>query len=448
MRSTFGAYYRPNAAEFEELWSKCVFILDANVLLGLHRYPKEAYDDLIRVLTQISDRLWIPHQVAIEYQQGRLDVIADQVSKYGKVRNILTGTKDQLMADLDALQLKKRHSVIDPSRFLSRVQAAFTAFTEELETLRKNQPEVSDQDNVRDQIDSLLHGRVGQPLSGGDLDKLYTEGKQRYEQKRPPGYLDRDKSKSDNPYFYNDLILKREYGDLIIWYQIIAEASARQLKHIVLVTDDDKEDWWWRHSGKTIGPRPELVEEIRGRAGVSLFYMYSSARFLEFAEQYLGVKVKGESIDQVREISQLRRMYPALGAGPGAEYYRAEEAVLSWLTILYPDSEIVVTERFPDFVVTHKDGTRMGFEVKHFYGPRIAFNRVSDALYRGYYVVSQGELRSLTLVLVMGDERNVLDAQRWLKDLSLPDNVHVLVGVITPDDQSAGTPTFRPIVEK
>ncbi len=58
---------------------------DTNVLLGLYRYPKEAHDELIRTFNQIEDRLWIPHQVALEYQENRLSVISEQLGKYDDV---------------------------------------------------------------------------------------------------------------------------------------------------------------------------------------------------------------------------------------------------------------------------------------------------------------------------------------------------------------------------
>ena len=152
------------------------------------------------------------------------------------------------------------------------------------------------------------------PASQLELERIYQEGKTRYEQKCPPGYKDLSKSKQSEEvsqlHVYNGLTIKREYGDLIIWFQIIDEAKKRGIKHLVFITDDDKEDWWWiveAKGKKTIGPRPELVEEISSKAGVTLFYMYNPERFLEFAKQYLGAQVEPESIDQVREIAQLRK---------------------------------------------------------------------------------------------------------------------------------------------
>jgi DNA-binding NarL/FixJ family response regulator len=317
MKENFVGYYRPSDNVLSRLWKNATFMLDANVLLNLYRYPKEARDDLLKVFTQIADRLWIPHQVALEYQVNRLGVIAEQVRRYDEVKDVLKDVKQRLEAEFGKLQLKRRHSSISPDKFLEKVSNIFDEFVTDLEALRKEQPDVFDEDKLRDEVDLLFKGRVGSPPeSQAELDKIYEEGKVRYDQKCPPGYEDRGKAKPDERevYVHRNLVFRREYGVLILWYQIIKEAGTRDLKDVIFITDDDKEDWWWiveSKGKKIIGPRPELVEELSSKAGVSSFYMYNSERFLEFAKKYLGIQVKPESIHQVRDITQLaKRLSP------------------------------------------------------------------------------------------------------------------------------------------
>lgn len=120
MKKTFFGYYRPNNDEFSELWENCVFILDTNVLLDLYRYPKEARDDLIKVLKLISNRLWVPYQAALEYHENRLAVIAEQVQRYEDVKKILTDHQIKLREDLDKLQLKKSTQLLIQKFFLQK----------------------------------------------------------------------------------------------------------------------------------------------------------------------------------------------------------------------------------------------------------------------------------------------------------------------------------------
>jgi len=70
MKKTFPGYYCLTEEEFSVLWNTCLFVLDANVLLNLYSYSQETSNELIGILKQISDRLWIPHQAALEYQKN------------------------------------------------------------------------------------------------------------------------------------------------------------------------------------------------------------------------------------------------------------------------------------------------------------------------------------------------------------------------------------------
>jgi hypothetical protein len=76
MRKMFPGHYRPSEPEFRKLWDKCLFVLDANVLLNLYRYSGETRKKLLDIMGRIESRLWVPHQAALEYQRNRLEVIS------------------------------------------------------------------------------------------------------------------------------------------------------------------------------------------------------------------------------------------------------------------------------------------------------------------------------------------------------------------------------------
>jgi len=278
------------------------------VILNLYRYPEEARNDLLKILNAISGRLWIPHQVALEYQENRLSVIADQRKKFNEVRQVLQRSQNTLSTDLGRLQLKERHSTINPDTLLDKVNQAFEEFRKVLDESEQKQPDVSTPDNLRDEIDTLLKGKIGAPpQSQAELDKLNEEGQRRYEYHRPPGYMDKEEKLEPGVYRYGDLVHKRKYGDLILWQQIIEAAKTNEnFKHLIFVTDDDKEDWWWiveSQGKKTIGPRPELVEEISSKAGVLSFYMYNSEHFIKYAKEHLKIEIQDKSIEQARDIA-------------------------------------------------------------------------------------------------------------------------------------------------
>lgn len=285
MKKTFAGYYRPTKKEFFELWDGCLFVLDANVLLGLYRYTEETKNDLIGILKKIANRLWIPHQAALEYQRERMVVIVEQEDAYDKTQKLLHKTQARLEKELSFLQ---RHPLIQTTKLLGNIGETFSKIEKELNKCKDEHPNLLQDDSVRDAITVLLEGKVGRPYSSEKLNEIYKEGKRRYENKIPPGYL--DETKGD----------MRKYGDLVLWFQTIEMAQKRKIP-VILVTDDRKKDWWLHFKGKTIGPRPELVEEILSKTGMR-FYMYQPAAFMQYAKEQLKQEVREQSIDEIRDV--------------------------------------------------------------------------------------------------------------------------------------------------
>src|SRR5262249_11683425 len=89
MKALFPGYYRPTQAEFAELWQTCIFALDANVLLNLYGYSEATREHFVSLLENISERIRIPHQFALEYQRNRCRAIMEQVKNYTKVEKTL-----------------------------------------------------------------------------------------------------------------------------------------------------------------------------------------------------------------------------------------------------------------------------------------------------------------------------------------------------------------------
>lgn len=285
MKETFRGYYRPTKNEFSELWEDCLFVFDANVLLNIYRYSKKTRGILIDILDKISDRIWVPYQVALEYQQRRLEVIGEQESAYEDIQEILDKNKKIIENELNAYAM---HPFIKIADILEKVNKNFTEIKNELNTHKQNHPNMTDGDELRDTITQLFEGKVGPSYSPEKLGEIYKEGKKRYERHIPPGYEDKKKDGV------------REYGDLVLWFQIIEKAESTK-KSIIFITDDRKEDWWLKFKGKTIGPRPELINEIFSCSKVN-FYMYQTEHFMEYAWKFLNEKIDKNAIDEVRDV--------------------------------------------------------------------------------------------------------------------------------------------------
>ncbi len=291
LRDQFQRFYAPDASAVAETLRTGLVVPDTNVLLSLYRFQPEARDELFGVLERIEDRLWVPHQVALEFHQNRLNVIAEQERFFGKAREDLDAslneyiTKLRTFANRIALAQSAAHELEDGLR---KAHAVITSEVSRAERANEVHLDNRDRDGVLSRLESLLSNRVGEPMNPGELDAARKEAQKRVEAKIPPGYKDRGKSDPA--------------GDYIIWKQLIDEAKKRQVATI-LITDDRKEDWFRREHGLTLGPRIQLCEEMEAEAGV-LFLLMTSETFLLQAKEHLRVPVSATTVDQAKKLPE------------------------------------------------------------------------------------------------------------------------------------------------
>lgn len=95
-----------------------------------------------------------------------------------------------------------------------------------------------------------------------------------------------------------------------MWEQLIAQAS-KISQDVLFVTRDEKADWWRKcqDQRRLLGPRVELVSEMRDRAGVS-YFMLRPAQFLKAATELLHVEVSERTIDDASRIVEPSPLAP------------------------------------------------------------------------------------------------------------------------------------------
>lgn len=269
MKKTFYAYFRKSDKELSELWENAFFAVDANVLLNLYRYSDETRKALLDALSNKGKNLFLPHQVGLEFVKNRFKIIDDQARKYDSTISNVKKLEETLKA-------KREHPFISQNK-LGKFLKASTELIHNLEESKNNLPKIEQGGTLLDEVSQLFEGKTGEPLTE-EWEAFEKDAKSRYEREIPPGYKDATKGGT------------HQYGDLIIWKQLIAFAKEKK-RAVIFITDDRKEDWWIIHSGKTICTRPELLEEFKKETQQD-FLMYTVERFLEF-----GAKLRQEEID-------------------------------------------------------------------------------------------------------------------------------------------------------
>jgi len=298
MRNSFRGYYKPNKEEFAQLWNDCIFSFDANILLNIYRYTPEARERFFEILDKFEERVWVTHQAAYEYHRNRISVISNQLKPYGEIQNCLDKSLKQLQEIVE--QYNKRHSFstfIDSKQIVRTIDSSHKRVKRILRDATSEYPDLISQDHLCEKLSDLFDGKVGDFYTEEKLSKIYKEAEERFKNSLPPGYLDSRNEKKKQP--------PDCYGDVLVWFQLIDHVKVES-KPIVFVTDETGEDWWLKHQGRTIGPRPELRQEMFSKAGAE-FYLYTGDQFLDHASEFLELTDKPEVIEEARDVRSQER---------------------------------------------------------------------------------------------------------------------------------------------
>lgn len=291
MKREFPEYFPLTEEQLAEIWSSGFIVFDTNVILRLYRYKKATADDILSLWKKIKTRLWIPNQVAWEYNRNRLEKIKEAEKSYSASRGALAAcVKDATRLLDDGVEYGFHPSV----NLEDRVKKLIKFVEDESKIIEREYteaPTTGHYARLHDQIGDMFEGNIGDEMSDSDLLRIFEDGKQRYEQKLGPGYADAEEKKKRQA-------SEREiYGDLIIWRNTISKAR-HESRPAIIVTEDTKVDWWLKRDGKTIGPLPELRREFY-RESEQIVHFYRLQQFLEHAGMRLNVPVKQTTVKDV-----------------------------------------------------------------------------------------------------------------------------------------------------
>ncbi|KCZ84736.1 hypothetical protein HAD_03615 [Hyphomonas adhaerens MHS-3] len=394
MRDQFPSFYKFDEAGAKKVWADATFVFDANVLLNVYRYPEKVATELLDTIEKFKDRVWVPHNIALEYQRNRLKVIAAQRERIGDVRKLVDGSVTQLSREFSKLELDKRHSFIDPQAIIDVFDGAKEKALKIISQSADKQIDVNDFDPIRSRIDAIFSGRVGSPPKDQEeLDSIYVEGQKRYDDLMPPGFKDAEKAEDSEGHFhFNGLHYQSAFGDYLNWHQILSYFSDVKSASLVIVTDDAKDDWWWRvrsSGNKTIGIRRELVEEFCQITGSKNVIAYASDSFLRYAKENEGAEISSDAIETVKDVARRneRRSENASNLKTALLFKRrvfeleVENAVYEYLLEKYPGAHIEFSQgRSYDFIVRNlKEATSIAVEVKTI-SDQTSFSKIEKAL--------------------------------------------------------------------
>lgn len=294
----FPGYYPPTEEERRNAYRNGLVSIDANALLDLYRFSESARNEYFEVLEKLRLRLFITHQAALEFYRNRLLVVESRLNaaeeKCKEIDQLLTTVVQRIQefANRHQIGADERQRLIGLVDELSVTLAASIRTAGAYDLTREQVRDSTD--SVVERLESLLADRVGGALDETDHKEAVKEAARRRGERIPPGYADEKKNSPE-----------RQAGDYLVWRQLMNEALLHD-RPVLLVINEQKEDWVHkRPSGQVLGPRPELVLEMRREAKVAL-HMVTVVGLLKEAPKYLGTSVSPSTIREAESFPTKR----------------------------------------------------------------------------------------------------------------------------------------------
>lgn len=452
MKNLFPQFNIISEVEKKEIWNKAIFVFDTNVLLNIYRYKSSARKELLDVLEKLKDRIWIPHHVALEFQRNRLAVIYGQLKLFNEVRRVIKGAQSNLNSGIEHLELRKTNSLIDIGPLVNNFKKLVDDFNSEIKEIEDQQQKLNGPDLLKEKIELLFEDRVGLPPDRQELiDEIYKEADGRFKKFIPPGYIDNEnkKNESTNEHSHQGLNYKRQYGDYLVWRQILDYVKNDDLKkNIVLVTSDSKEDWWSEfklNGSKTIGARPELIDEIRTKSGAEKLLMYDTESFLHNAKSFLDADVSQDTLEEVSKVDHVLIAESAHYSFKPNEFLEGLlSTVTRWLSI--KAEGIFHIENNPFDLVGSDPGGVSGFLIRNVDLLPITRENSTSTLIEARGKFEELRCKKISIIFLVANayqSRELFTTLAIINEILMPGDLYFITGGYLPSEKNFGQMDFR-----
>ena len=307
MRQHFSEYFRPTEAEKKSIWEGAIFVFDTNVLLNMYRMSRETCDAIMGILKSLKSRLFLPHQVGVEFFRHREEEIARQVNAFESVRRHLRKVSASF------IETFPRHACIPIPKILDTLKDCTNKLIDEVDKSQDaNQLNYFvHPDPILPELADVFGDLSEGPYTKAEDDSLNKKVDERVQQNLPPCWIGEgekaNKPKAVKGDGLNRLSDHPHRGDGRVWFQIVKHAGEKK-KPIIFITGDQKPNWWrvqrLGSKDQIIGPHFQLIRDVESESG-QRFLMYTQEGFLAEAPKYLGVPEQVKAIEEIKQIREI-----------------------------------------------------------------------------------------------------------------------------------------------
>lgn len=264
-----------------------LIVFDSNFLLDILRLPTEIAEKYLEAIDKVKNHIFVPYLVGIEFNFNKKKVkieILENVKVYkDRISNLLHIETDKVYKNLCESLLKEDNvnflnNKVHKEQIHSNTKDKLEIFRQELldkqEHIIKDLHQTIDEkyskdlDELTARVIELIGDSVAPKRNQEWFDKVQEQGDKRYNNETPPGFNDREEKKGIMR-TYSNISYDTQYGDYIIWEEILHEVASRAHnvgEKVIFVTSDGnstkKYDLLYRVKGKTVGPYISMLNEM------------------------------------------------------------------------------------------------------------------------------------------------------------------------------------------
>ena len=264
-----------------------LIIFDSNFLLDILRLPTEIAEKYLEAIDKVKDHIFVPYLVGVEFHFNKKKVKIETQESLNNYRdrvtnNVNTQVEDMYNNMLNSLVDEKNIDFLknknQKDNALNEIKRGVDSYynslcTEKEKLITRLHKDIFERystnlDVLSNKIVELVGQSVASKLEQELINKIQDKGKERYDNKIPPGFNDKD-NKAGILRRYSDLVYDTQYGDYIIWEEILHKVSEEGNsigKKVIFVTSDGtserKNDIMYSVKGKKVGPSIQMVIEL------------------------------------------------------------------------------------------------------------------------------------------------------------------------------------------
>jgi|GEM_PF-1252392 len=319
--------YSMDEPTLKEIWqsSDTIFVIDTNVLLNLYSYQETTRNTIFESLKKIEDRLWSPHQVMLEYNKNRNEIIYKSRKDFESISNHLSKfisaheCKSNELKNFDNNYGKiypelrelfnnfEKESSQYSKEFIENLKEKSTEISNKIDELKEQTVSLKGKDTIREKLATFYTDeKIGEPYTKEEIEKIYEEGNDRYALYIPPGYKDSEKTEI---YYHRGIVYQSKFGDLVLYKQILKYCKSFNITNVVFITEDNKDDWKERipHEKQSYyGIRREIRAEAFEEANIENFITLNVKEFIENSNQD---ELEESLVDDLDSVHQLYLNY-------------------------------------------------------------------------------------------------------------------------------------------